>query len=167
MAWTVTRAWILLPLLALGCGSRTTTDSTSGGPDLPTGWEDAEKIVEFLQGACEDDPYGDSGSDDFDEWVSFTGARGQVWVLYNDAHFRCAQEVEGFYRRGDGTLDVLVQPVDMDPDAVAGCDCAYFLTIFIKHLPAGELAVSVFRRWDNLNDPNDPVLIATETVTVT
>jgi hypothetical protein len=165
MASMVKPTWILLPLLALGCAPGKDDDG-NGGSDLPTGWESAERISGLTQAECDGDPYGDTGSGDFDEHATFEGGVGAVQVVYNDAHFRCAQDVEAFARRSEGTLDVLVQPIDMDPDAVAGCDCLYDITMEITDLPAGDLAVSLSRRWDNINDPNDPVEITTATVTV-
>ena len=49
---------------------------------------------------------------------------------------------------------------------MAGCDCLYSIVIDITDLAAGDYAVSLSRRWDNINDPNDPVPIATDIVTV-
>jgi hypothetical protein len=167
-------AWLLLPVLALGCGFRTSSNADGTGDDggdgdsadLPADWEEAEEIPGLDQSECEGDPYGGTGEDGFDERATFTGEVGSVRVLYNDAHFRCEQPVEAFVRRGDNTLDVLVQPIDMNPDMVAGCDCLYDIVVEIKNLVAGDYAVSLSRRWDNINDPNDPVPIATDIVTV-
>lgn len=126
------------------------------GPDLPEGWEDAQPIEDFTQRACEGDPYGG-----VEPVVTAQKADGGVNVVYDQAHFRCAQDVEGFYLASDGALSVLVQPIDMNPRAVAGCDCLYTLEM---GLPVEGDAVTVWRRWDNVNDPNDPVEIGTATV---
>ena len=45
--------------------------------------------------------------------------------------FRCAQSVEGFWLAEHDTLHVLVQPIDMDPSEVAGCDCLYDLSMTV------------------------------------
>jgi len=159
-------AWLLIPVLALGCAPGKDDDGNGGPADLPSGWGSADRISDLTQTECEGDPYGDTGSGDYDERGTFTAGVGSLEVVYDDAHFRCAQDVEGFARRSGRTLDVLVQPIDMDPDPVAGCDCLYTVTMEITDLPAGDYAVSLSRRWDNINDDNDPVLIATDTVTV-
>lgn len=126
------------------------------GPDLPEGWEDAEPIDDFVQRACEGDPYAGTPAT-----VTAQAADGAVDVVYDKAHFRCAQDVEGFYRADGAAVSVLVQPVDMDPEMVAKCDCLYTIEMGI---PVAAETVTVFRRWDNINDPNDPVEEGTATV---
>jgi hypothetical protein len=52
---------------------------------------------------------------------------------------------------------VLVQPIDMNPSAVAACDCLYEIRMTVPvEVPA---TVTLYRRWDALNEPNDPVEI--------
>jgi hypothetical protein len=74
--------------------------------------------------------------------------------------------VEGFYKLDGAALDILVQPVDMHPSAVANCDCAYGIQFTIKPLASGAVQTTLYRRWDDLNEPNEPVTIATELVTI-
>lgn len=128
---------------------------TVGCADLPEGWEDAEPIPDFYQRQCAGgDPY-----EDYDERVEASATADAVSVDYLEAHFRCAQDVEGFYKRSGDQVDVLVQPVDMNPSQVAGCDCLYDINMTLPVEPPST--VTVYRRWDNLNSPNDPVKIAT------
>lgn len=120
---------------------------------LPAGWEDATSIADFTQAECSGSPY-----EEYDERAEATVADGAVTVEVSQSHFRCEQDVEGFYRMDGDTLQVLVQPVDMNPRIVAGCDCLYDLNMTVD-VDASE--VEVFRRWDDLNDDNDPVAIPT------
>lgn len=129
----------MLTLLALAC------------VDLPEGWEDAVPISDFSQRECSGDPYGE-----YDETVTATLADGDLDFVWDEAPFRCAQDVEGFYRTEGDLLQVLVQPVDMNPRAVAGCDCLYRLDFTV---PDWSGPWEAWRRWDNINDPNDPELI--------
>ena len=70
--------------------------------------------------------------------------------------------MEAFYRLAGGGIEVLVQPVDMDPSVVAGCDCLYDVDMEVSlDVDLSPESVGVYRRWDNLNDDNEPVLIGT------
>ena len=120
--------------------------------DLPPGWSRAERIADFKQAKCHGSAYDETQK----PVVEAIGATDGIAVEYQHAHFRCEQDVEGFLRRGDGTLDLLVQPVDMDPSSVAGCDCLYEIKAQLPVEP-GTYAVTVYRRWDNNNHPNDPI----------
>lgn len=122
------------------------------GPDLPAGWEDAQPVTELVQTECGDSPY-----EPFTSTVSADLAADPLSIQVTHAHFRCAQDVEGFYRQQGDVLDVLVQPIDMNPIAIAACDCLYDLDITIDTDPVGS--VTVYRRWDNENSENDPVEI--------
>jgi hypothetical protein len=127
--------------------------------DLPEDWSGVERIQQFVQKAC-----GGSAIEEHEERAEVEASTGGVRIDYRDAHFRCAQDVEGFVRRKDGKVDLLVQPVDMSPDGVAGCDCLYHIEMEVAPLTQGETALRVYRRWDNMNDANDPVLIETVNV---
>lgn len=123
------------------------------GPDLPAGWEEAEPIPDFHQAACAGDPYGD-----YEPVVTAEQSDGGLAITYEKAHFRCEQDVEGFFKVEGDTLAVLVQPIDMNPSMVAACDCLYTLDMGVG---ATGTTVEMWRRWDNLNDPNDPELVDT------
>jgi hypothetical protein len=86
-------------------------------------------------------------------------------VKYDHAHFRCAQDVEGFVKRGGDAIDLLVQPIDMAPDAVAGCDCLYDISMSVP-APKGDYSLTLYRRWDSINKPNDPVAVGATEVTI-
>ncbi len=128
------------------------------GADLPEGWEDAQPVDDFTQSDCDGSPY-DTG---WSEAMTASAADPGIRVVGEPVHFRCAQDVEAFYRTASGAIDVLIQPVDMNPKAVAGCDCLYRVEAGIPEAPPAE--VSLYRRWDNINEPNEPVLIGTATV---
>ena len=123
-------------------------------PDLPPGWEDAERVASLSQTPCEGDPYGEH-----DERVEVDFSGAPVQVDYKEAHFRCAQDVEAFARIEGAALDLLVQPIDMDPKVVAGCDCLYDIAMSVAEYPGVPDRVSLYRRWDDWNEPNPAVLI--------
>jgi hypothetical protein len=130
--------------------------------DLPEGWETAEAIEGLKQAECKGSAYDETVK----EQLVATAEAGAVKVEYSAAHFRCEQKVEGFVRRGSGKVDVLVQPVDMNPSAVAGCDCLYDIDMAIQGLSKGKVDLGLYRRWDNLNDPNDPEKVGSAEVEV-
>jgi hypothetical protein len=130
------------------------------GPDLPAGWEHAESVTSFTQAQCSGSaglPGGPS------ETVDVVAGVGEVRVAYHDAHFRCEQTVEGFVRRGRNSVDFLVQPKDMHPTKVAGCDCLYEITMSAS-APSGHTAITVYRRWDG--DTSPVVEVGTVTASV-
>jgi len=148
---TATVALLALLPLALGCG-----------PDLPQDWIGAELVETLDQSACEtEDPYEGHMED-----ITAEGREGAVDVTYLGAHFRCSQEVEAYWMHDAHEIQVLVQPVEMDPDTVAGCDCLYEIWLRVEPIEADTWQISLWRRWDNQNDPNDPVAIGTESVVV-
>lgn len=132
----------------------------SGGDDLPAGWAGAAPAKNLVQEVCP------GGMDFSDEQASFTGGEGSIAVDYRQAHFRCEQDVEGFLKVGDGTVEMLVQPIDMHPRAVAACDCGYNITFVAEPVAAGTVQATLYRRWDGMNEPNDPVHIASAAVVV-
>ncbi|MEZ4320759.1 MAG: hypothetical protein R3F61_24975 [Myxococcota bacterium] len=123
-------------------------------PDLPAGWEDAEPVASLEQAECSGNPY-----EAFDERFEADLESDPLVVRAFETHFRCAQDVEGYFREVGDAVEVLVQPVDMTPKAVAGCDCLYDLTIEVGARDTPPASVSLFRRWDSLNDDNEPVAI--------
>lgn len=128
--------------------------------DLPAGWEDAKRVSDFTQADCDGSPY---DSDVPDVTVTAEADATSVTVSAEPLPFRCAQDVEGFWKASGGAVDLLVQPIDMNPSAVAGCDCLYRIDATIES-PGAE-SVTVWRRWDNMNDPNDPFQAGEATVT--
>jgi hypothetical protein len=145
-------AWMVAALVLVGCG----------GADLPAGWEDAEAIEGLTQSECKASAYDDTVKEE----LVATPERGAVRLEYRAAHFRCDQEVEGFVRIASGRVDVLVQPAEMDPGSVAGCDCRYDIGMAIEGLSKGAFAVELYRRWDNINEPNDPKKIGSADVQI-
>jgi len=144
---------VLLAALAAGCLS---------APDFPEGWEEAEPVDSFEQTECGGDPY----EGDYEETVEVVAGTGSIEIGYAEAHFRCEQDVEAFYLLEGDTLSVLVQPIDMDPRETAKCDCLYDIDLTVLELPAGALTVDVFRRWDNINDDNEPVWVGSAEVEI-
>lgn len=137
----ICRCVMFAGLVLVGCGS-----------DLPPGWEGAERIEDFYQRECSGDPYNGG-----DERVEAEATPDAIGVDYLDAHFRCEQKVEGYYKTSGGRVDVLVQPIDMDPSAVAACDCLYDIRMTVP--VEAPVRLTLYRRWDALNEPNDPVEI--------
>lgn len=152
------------PTLLLASGALLIgTVSACNKPDLPTGWEDAQSVKSFTQATCSGsalDPNAPAES------IDVSASLNAVRVAYHAAHFRCAQSVEGFVRKSTTNLDFLVQPVDMNPSTVAGCDCLYEITMAFSVTP-GPTQITVYRRWDHHagNSP-DPMQVGTASVTV-
>lgn len=133
---------------------------SSASDDLPPGWEDVRPAKNLVQELC-------PGSMTFaNESATLSGGTGNVGVDYRNAHFRCEQDVEGFFKVGAGTVDLLVQPIDMHPSSVAACDCGYNITFIAEPVPAGTMQATLYRRWDAINSPNAPVPIASAEVVV-
>lgn len=122
--------------------------------DLPPDWSQAEPIPDFTQRACEGSPY-DSGLSD--PVLSAEAAQDGVSVEIGPVMFRCAQKVEGFWLADGVTLDVLVQPIDMNPNEVAACDCLYDLSMTV---PGSGSSVQVWTRGDHLSGMDEPELAA-------
>lgn len=125
--------------------------------DLPEGWENAQPIDEFHQAACEGTPY-DTG---VVVTVAATAAGDMTDVVADKVQFRCAQDVEGFWQEGADGAEVLVQPIDMNPAQVAGCDCLYTLDMA---LPTIAEAVVVYTRGDHQSGRDTPEVIGQDTV---
>ena len=153
------RSFILRPW-ALGAVALFVGACSADSADLPQGWENARHAKNLVQDAC-------TNSMDFsDEGAELTGGTGNIGVDYRRAHFRCEQDVEGFFKIADGSVDILVQPIDMHPGAVTLCDCGYDITFLVEPVAAGTIQATLYRRWDAINDPNDPVPIAAAEVVV-
>jgi hypothetical protein len=135
------------------------SSACSSGPDLPDGWEDAERVERFEQRPC---------SRQFetpDETLAWQAHDAGLSVTYDHAQFRCEQNVEAYRRDRNDMIDLLVQPVDMDPSKVAGCDCLYEISMDIPAM-RGAYKLTLYRRWDNESSPNPLVKIGADDVSV-
>lgn len=138
----------------LGC-----TDATYGTPDLPADWKQAVHIEDFRQSDCSESV--DDAEDSIAARPGDGDNAGKIEVDYEHAAFRCQQDLEAYVRKTDQTLDVLVQPINLNPPFIARCSCRYQLSFVLpgpkpERYPAGNYRVNVFRRSDNINQPNDP-----------
>lgn len=123
--------------------------------NLPEGWEDARRVPDFTQSDCDGSPYDTAQAEP--ELTATEGGDGALAVSAEPLTFRCAQDVEGFWKESGGLGELLVQPKDMHPSAVAGCDCLYRIDARVQ--TDGVDTVAVWRRWDDLNEPNDPIKV--------
>jgi hypothetical protein len=128
--------------------------------DLPDGWDGAVH-VEIFQG-----PEGeDCGPDDqLPEAVAAGLNAGTVRLVYEHGVFNCAEDHEAFVREREGGYDVLLQPIDMSPDALAGCMCAYRVRVPVGAGATGT-EVSLYRR-NNREVEADPKPWLVETAAV-
>lgn len=124
-------------------------------PDLPAGWEDATPVASLTQSECAGNPYEAPP----DERVAGDLASDPLSIEVLEAHFRCAQDVEAYWQQDGERVEVLVQPIDMNPSVVAACDCLFDLDIEVGVPTSPPERLVVYRRWDNLNDDNVPVQI--------
>lgn len=115
-----------------------------GVEDIPPGWEDAQPVAALSQAECD----GSASDTDVAPTVAADLGADPLVVDAGAVPFRCAQEVEAFWKQDGGTVEVLLQPRDMDPASVARCDCAYDFEITVgSPSPAAERLV-VWRRAD-------------------
>jgi hypothetical protein len=152
---------VILLATMTGC-----TDATYGSAELPPDWEDASRIERFRQSGCGNSPASVGPAETID--VAVTG--GTIDINYAHAPFRCQQNVEGFVRETGNALDVLVQPVDMNPAQPTTCSCLYDLGLT---LPAragsykpGEYTLTIHRRWDNVVAENPLVPVSTRNIAI-
>ncbi|MFZ5479958.1 MAG: hypothetical protein ACOZNI_24550 [Myxococcota bacterium] len=122
------------------------------GPDLPEGWEDAERVDDFTQAEC-----GDTG----ELALAAEAAGDDVALEVTHVGARCAQDLEAFWQpAGDAAAEVLIQPVDMTPASVAKCDCAYDLAMVVP-TPA-PVTLEVWERGDeHAEEDPQPYLLGT------
>jgi hypothetical protein len=145
--------WVSLALI-VGCSE----PDEDRDADLPQGWETADRVASFGQSACGESPIGGPS-----ESLEVASAPNAVEVDYRHAHFRCSQSVEAFARSSTGVMDILVQPVDMNPADVARCDCLYEITMSIP-VPVGQYELTLYRRWDHKSGADEPRRVASRTV---
>jgi len=122
-----------------------------GCADLPEGFEGAERIEDLVQEDCGESPL-DEG---FVEAVAVSRDGEGLRVTYDPVHFRCAQSIEGYWVQSGSTVEVLLQPMDMRPNAVAACDCGYRIE---GSVPSGS-SLKAWRRWDHLSGASELVLV--------
>lgn len=112
-----------------------------GGVELPEGWEDALEVDEF-----DAEEIGETDYDDPDLGaVGIMGNVDRLEVSYR-ASFPCTQQVEAFQMVSGNDVELLVQPVDLHPDAVAGSDCTQEIAITLTGLDDGTYHVLLHRR---------------------
>jgi hypothetical protein len=128
--------------------------------NLPAGWEDAQRVEQLEQRPC-------SGGalDMTNEALAWQALGDGLSVSYDEAHFRCEQDVEAYRRDRSDAIDLLVQPIDMNPSKVAGCDCRYEITMQIPS-SRGAYKLTLYRRWDNFSGLNTPVEVGADDVSV-
>lgn len=128
--------------------------------DLPEGWEGATHVEVFQGPEGEDcDPENQQS-----EVIAAGLHEGSIRLVYEHGVFNCAEDHEAFVREREGGYDVLLQPIEMNPDALAGCMCNYRVRIPVGTGAAGTEA-SLYRR-NNHEVENDPQPWLIETVTV-
>jgi hypothetical protein len=137
-------------------GSPTTSAGGTAGTatDLPPGFEGARSIV-LSQTTCAEYVTDYLLVLDRLEWNDDqTGGR------YHYAMFRCEQQVCGYLQNTGATYQLLIQPCEMHPGIgdYSRCDCYYTLEFAT---PTGAETVEVWRRWDELVSPTEPVFIGT------
>ncbi len=131
------------------------------GPDLPAEFKGAVGVNSFVQSECGGTPEeGDQAR------VTFTRRDSAIQANLSEARFRCEQEVEGFVKVEEGTIQFLVQPVDMNPDAVAGCDCLYNVTMDVQELEPDAYDVSLSVRGDKQSGQEEPVELGSEKILI-
>lgn len=132
---------------------------------LPAEWRSADEAEGFTQSACtanvsQLEPRGG------EQLAVQPADGGRLRVEYHNAHFRCEQRVTGYVRVSGSSVDVLVQPADMNPSSVAKCDCLYDVRLEVPRLGPGTYDVTLHRRWDNWPKAKEPVRIGSRRVTV-
>lgn len=140
-------AFLVLPLIVTACGG-------GGGepePNLPTGWEEASRLADFSQSACGGDPADDPTRT---AGVDLLIASGAATTTMTNIVFRCDQPLEAWVRRTD-TVDLLVQPIDVNPVDPARCDCFYDLE-FSFNVFEDESTFVFYLRRDEAGGPSRP-----------
>jgi hypothetical protein len=138
-------SFAMVSLVLAGC---------SKASNLPDGWEDAALLLDFSQTACQ----GTVGEvEERTQEVGVTLRSGSAVVLWSNVVFRCDQAVEAYVRRGT-SVDILVQPVDLLPEAPARCDCYYELD-FAFNVDDADRRFSFYVRRDEVGGPSRPSLV--------
>ena len=137
---------IALSALTAGCGEE--------GPNLPEGWEEAELIRELEQSECAGDP------GEVTPELQTQILTSSLLIDMTGIPFRCDQPVEAWLRRQGVTDTIILQPVEMTPETVARCDCAYDFSL--RYNPAPDVStVELNVRADEYGGPASPQRIGT------
>ncbi len=132
---------------------------------LPAGWRDAAAVEGFTQSECTGRA-SELRRRPGERIAAQASGNGRLRLEYRDAHFRCQQRVRGYAKVADGRVDVLVQPVDMNPSSVTKCDCLYDIRLEVPGLAPGTYDVTLHRRTDNWGGPSQLVRVARARVAV-
>lgn len=131
--------------ILLGCFGATMV--ACGSPELPEGWEDAAPVDEFTADELGETDYGDPEMGT----VYISGNVDRLEVRYH-ASFPCTEDLEGFQQVDGENVNLLVQPTDLHPDAVAGSDCTFDIDFTVVGLDEGTYHVRLYRRDNELVD---------------
>lgn len=145
-------AQVACVLGASGCGADV---------ELPPGWEDAERVEHLTQMPCEASAVGWEVLSE----IHVDAHAGGIGVEYDNALFRCKQDVEAFQRRDHAHIDVLIQPVDMHPNPPVRCDCLYRIEMDVP-APAGAYSFTLYTRGDDVSGANSPVDVGHSDISV-
>jgi hypothetical protein len=98
--------------------------------------------------------------------VEARATSGRISAIAREVTFRCDQAAHALIRRGSKEVEVLVEPLDMDPKNIPKCICNYDVEFDIDGLSKGTYALTVFHRGDHQWDTQDAVRIGSASVTV-
>lgn len=133
---------------------------TSDNPNLPEDWQEALLLSDFMQTTCRGEP-GDG--EEHPEEVGVVVRSGAAFVTWTNVLFRCDQDLEAWVRRSGTAVDVLVQPIDLNPEAPARCDCFYDLDLSFN-LSDQERQLSFYTRRDEAGGPSSPTQVGSLTI---
>ena len=125
---------------------------------LPEGWEEAIQADSFR--------WEELGTVDSVEWAGFGtmqlfGNYDSIDVNYQDS-FPCTEQLRAFVRVDGEQIDLLVQPVDLHPSAVAGSNCVMEMTVHAPDLEQGRYSIALYRRDNDVVDPDMAVRLVDE-----
>ncbi|MBL4689580.1 MAG: hypothetical protein JKY37_33640 [Nannocystaceae bacterium] len=126
---------------ATGC---TDSKPSCAIPNLPSEWECAE-VAEISEAmvVC-------GAASEVEVHVSAVAGVGSIEVVVEDVLFRPQQSICTYLKRDvPGTAEVLIQPCDMDPEAVESGGCLYDFSGSISASAGEFVSVAVYRRYDN------------------
>jgi hypothetical protein len=98
--------------------------------------------------------------------VEAKATSGHISAIAREVTFRCNQPAHALIRRGSKELELLVEPLDMDPTNIPKCICNYDLEFEIDGLSRGTYTLTVFHRGDHQWDTQDAVRVGSASVAV-